>query len=83
VLGDPAEALVGGLREAGCGVEAVPGVRNLAKPEAAPTLFAAALDRCGRVDAAVAVSGRIVTGRFVDSTLDDLQTVVSGCLEAP
>ena len=83
VLGDPGDALVAELREAGSEVVAVPGVRNLSRPESAPTLFAAALDRFGRVDAAVAASGRIVTGRFVDSTLDDLQKVVSGCLEAP
>lgn len=83
VLGDPDDALVADLQAAGSEVVAVPGVRNLAKPESAPALFAAALDRFGRVDAAVAASGRIVTGRFVDSTLDDLQKVVTGCLEAP
>ena len=83
VLGDPDDALVAELREAGATVVAVPGVRNLSRPESAPTLFGAALDRFGRVDAAVAASGRIVTGRFVDSTLDDLHMVVSGCLEAP
>lgn len=83
VLGDPDDALVADLQAAGAEVLAVPGVRNLAKPESAPALFTAALDRFGRVDAAVAASGRIVTGRFVDSTLDDLQKVVTGCLEAP
>ena len=83
VLGDPDDALVAELQEVGSQVVAVPGVRNLAKPESAPALFTAALDRFGRVDAAVAASGRIVTGRFVDSTLDDLQKVVTGCLEAP
>ena len=83
VLGDADEALIAELEEVGSEVVAVPGVRNLSRPESAPTLFAAALDRFGRVDAAVAASGRIVTGRFTDSTLDDLQKVISGCLEAP
>jgi 3-oxoacyl-[acyl-carrier protein] reductase len=44
---------------------------------------AAALGRFGRVDSAVAFSGQIVIGRFVNSTLDDLRAVVTGCLEAP
>jgi 3-oxoacyl-[acyl-carrier protein] reductase len=62
---------------------AVAGVRDLARPGAADELVAAGLDRFGRIDAAVAASGRIVTGRFLDSTVDDLHTVVAGCLEAP
>ena len=43
----------------------------------------AALARFGRVDSAVAFSGRIVTGSFVHSSLEDLQSVVTSCLEAP
>lgn len=83
VLGDPGDALVAELRDAGTEVEVVTGARNLAKPDAAPKLVAAALERFGRLDAAVAFSGRIVTGRFVNSTLDDLRTVLNGCIEAP
>jgi 3-oxoacyl-[acyl-carrier protein] reductase len=83
VLGDPDEALVAELTDSGSDVVAVAGVRNLARPESAPTLVAAALDRFGRIDAAVTASGRIVVGRFVDSTLEDLRKVVTGCLEAP
>lgn len=83
VLGDPDDALVAELRETGREIVAVPGVRDLRKPESAPALVAAALDRFGRIDAAVAFSGQIVVGRFLDSTLDDLQTLVRGCLEAP
>jgi 3-oxoacyl-[acyl-carrier protein] reductase len=83
VVGDPEEGLVAELEKAGATVVAVPGVRNLAKPEAAPALVAAALDRFGRLDAAVAASGQIVTGRFTTSTLADLQKVMTGCLEAP
>jgi NAD(P)-dependent dehydrogenase (short-subunit alcohol dehydrogenase family) len=83
VLGDAPDDLVTALREAGAAVEVVTGVRNLAQPESAPALVAAALERFGRLDAAVAFSGQIVTGRFVHSTIEDLRTVVGGCLEAP
>jgi NAD(P)-dependent dehydrogenase (short-subunit alcohol dehydrogenase family) len=83
VLGDPAAELVTELEAAGAAVEAVPKVRNLVRPESAPALVAAALSRFGRVDAAVAFSGQIVTGRFTRSTIDDLRTVVTGCLEGP
>ncbi len=83
VIGDADAELVSELTKAGATVEAVPGVRNLTKPESAPRLVEAALERFGRVDSAVAFSGQIVTGRFVNSTLDDLRTVVGGCLEAP
>ncbi len=83
VLGDPDAELVAELESMGSKVAAVRGVRNLARPESAPALVAAALEQFGRVDAAVAFSGQIVTGRFTSSTLDDLHTVVSGCLEAP
>jgi NAD(P)-dependent dehydrogenase (short-subunit alcohol dehydrogenase family) len=83
VLGDPADDLVAELEAGGAAVEAVAGVRNLAKPEAAPALVDAGRARFGRIDAAVAFSGQIVTGRFTRSTLDDLRTVVAGCLEGP
>lgn len=83
VLGDPSAELVAELEAAGATVEAVPKVRNLARPESAPALVAAALARFGRVDSAVAFAGQIVTGRFTRSTLDDLRTVVTGCLEGP
>ena len=83
VLGDPDPALVEELEGTGAAVEAVAGVRNLVKPESAPTLVAAALARFGRVDSAVAFSGQIVTGRFTKSSLEDLRTVMSGCLEGP
>ena len=83
VLGDPDDALVAELEAGGTNVEAVANVRNLVKPESAPTLVRVALERFGRLDAAVAFSGQIVTGRFTRSTLEDLRTVVAGCLEGP
>lgn len=83
VLGDPEESLVKDLDAAGVEYEAVTGVRNLSKPESAQSLVNAAMKRFGRIDAAAAFSGMVTTGRFLDSTLDDLHSVVRGCLEAP
>lgn len=83
VVGNPAPGLVDELQALGAEVVAVDGVRNLAEPEAAPKLVAAAMDRFGRLDSAVAFSGRVVTGSFADSTLEQLRSAVSGCLEAP
>ncbi len=83
VLGDPSDELVAELEGTGTTVEVVTGMRDLSRPESAPALVAAAVDRFGRLDSAVAFSGQIVTGRFVNSTLDDLRAVVGGCLEAP
>lgn len=83
VLGEPADDLVAELTDAGASVERVDGVRDLADPAASPALVAAALERFGRLDAAVAASGTIVTGPFLDSTPDDLRAAVRGCLEAP
>jgi 3-oxoacyl-[acyl-carrier protein] reductase len=75
--------LVDELVAAGAEVEVVDGVHNLAEPSAAPALVDAALARFGRIDAAVAASGRIVVGRFLNSDVEDLHAVVKGCLEAP
>jgi 3-oxoacyl-[acyl-carrier protein] reductase len=41
------------------------------------------MEKFGRLDSAVMFSGDIVTGRFVNSTIDDLHAVLRGCLEAP
>jgi NAD(P)-dependent dehydrogenase (short-subunit alcohol dehydrogenase family) len=83
VVGDPAPGLVEELEAAGAAVEVVEGVADLADPDASARLVQAALDRFGRLDAAAAFTGRVVTGRFLQSSVDDLHAVVSGCLEAP
>ncbi|HVM08575.1 MAG TPA: SDR family oxidoreductase [Acidimicrobiales bacterium] len=83
VVGDPEDGLVAELEAAGASVEAVAGVRDLTDPASSARLVEAALARFGRIDAAAAFSGRIVTGRFLRSTVDDLRTVIEGCLEAP
>jgi NAD(P)-dependent dehydrogenase (short-subunit alcohol dehydrogenase family) len=83
VVGDPEAGLVDRLEALGATVEVVTGVKDLTDPAASEQLVAAGLARFGRIDAAVAFSGRIVTGRFLDSTIDDLRAVLGGCLEAP
>lgn len=83
VLGDASPELADELTAAGSAVEAVPGVGNLARPGSAPRLVEAALARFGRIDAAVAASGQIVTGRFLRSSIEDLEKVVNGCIYAP
>lgn len=83
VLGDPSPELVAELEVTGVAVEPVGGVSNLARPGSAQTLVDAGLARFGRLDAAVAASGRIITGRFVHSTIEDLDKIVAGCLHAP
>ena len=81
VVGDPQEGLVDELTTAGAAVEAVDGVRDLTRPESSERLVAAALARFGRIDAAAAASGRVITGRFLRSSVDDLHAVVHGCLK--
>src|SRR4051812_29276875 len=81
VLGDPSDELVAELQATGATVEAVAGARDISKPESSTRLVEAALSRFGRLDAAAAASGRVVTGRFLKSSIDDLHAVVHGCLD--
>ena len=83
VVGDPKPALVDELRAAGTEIEVVEGVGDLSDPAASQRLVDAALTRFGRLDAAAAFSGLVTTGRFLDSTIDDLRFVEKGCLETP
>ncbi len=83
VIGDAPDSLITRLESLGAAVEPVPGVSNLAEPDSAPRLARAALERFGRIDSAVAFSGAIVTGRFINSSLEDLRSVLHSCLEAP
>lgn len=83
VIGSPAEGLVDEVRELGSTVVSVDGVRNLADPDAATRLVAAALDGFGRIDAAVAFSGQIIGGSFLDSTDEQLDALFNGCVRGP
>ena len=82
-LGDPSPELVAELEATGATVLAVDGVSNMSKPESAPKLVAATLEKFGHIDAAVIASGQIIPGKFVDATLEDLDKIVYGCLHAP
>ena len=83
VLGDPGADLVGDLTARGAAVEVVEGVRDLSDPAASERLVAAAKARFGRIDSATAFTGRIVVGRFLRSSADDVRAALAGCVEAP
>ena len=82
-LGDPSIGLADEVSELGAAVVAVEGCRDLAAPGSAQRLVDSALERFGRLDSAVAFSGRIVTGRFMRSSVEDLRAVMEGCMVAP
>jgi NAD(P)-dependent dehydrogenase (short-subunit alcohol dehydrogenase family) len=83
VLGDPGQQLVVELEGLGATIEAVSDVKYLARPETAPKLVAAALDRFDRLDSAIAFPTWLVAGLFVKSTADDLRKALEGSVEAP
>ena len=83
VLGDPEPDLVAELEALGSTVVAVPNVLDLADPSSAQRLVDAAMERFGRLDAAVGGSGRVIVGKFVDSSAEQLDAVLQGCLVAP
>jgi 3-oxoacyl-[acyl-carrier protein] reductase len=82
VVGMPADGLVEELEGLGATVEVVDGIRKL-DADAAAALVQRALDRFGRLDAAVAFTGRVVTGPFLDADPADLDKVIAGCLHEP
>lgn len=83
VLGDASTDLVDELGGLGARAVSVSGCGDMATTEQANRLVGAALDHFGRLDSAVMFSGQIVTGRFVNSSVDDLRQVLAGCVEAP
>jgi len=82
-LSNPEDGLVADLEGLGATVEVIDAPRDLADPAASQALVDGTLARFGRMDAACAFSGQIVIGRFMESSAEDLQRVVRGCLEAP
>ncbi|NDA79476.1 MAG: SDR family oxidoreductase, partial [Actinobacteria bacterium] len=73
VLGDPSPNLVSELESMGARIVPVTGHSDLSSPESAQAQADAALATFGRLDSAVMFSGQIVTGRFVNSTIDQLR----------
>ena len=83
VLGDATAELVAELESTGASVTNLTGVRDVSIEGATERLVEAALASFGRLDAAVAASGTIVPGKFMKSSIEDLRTIVTGCLEGP
>ena len=83
VVGDPADGLVAELEALGATVEVLEGIRNLSDDASSDRMVAAAMARFGRIDAAAAFTGAIVTGRFVHSDVADMRKVLAGCIEVP
>jgi NAD(P)-dependent dehydrogenase (short-subunit alcohol dehydrogenase family) len=83
VVGDPEDGLVAELEAAGAAVAVAEDAGDLSRPEVTERLVSMAIDRFGRLDAAVAFTGRIVVGRFLRSGVDDLRDALVGCVEAP
>jgi NAD(P)-dependent dehydrogenase (short-subunit alcohol dehydrogenase family) len=83
VIGDPHEGLVHELESLGARVVAVSGVRDLSDPTSSLRLADAAINAFGRIDAAAVSSGRVVTGRLLQSSIKDLDSVYQGCLVSP
>jgi len=76
VVGNGSDELAAELQGLGAVVEVVPNVQDLADPKNSDLLVERALITFGRIDSAVMFSGQIVTGRFVNSSLEDLRLVV-------
>ncbi|MEL0284691.1 MAG: SDR family oxidoreductase, partial [Ilumatobacter sp.] len=83
VIGDPEQGLVDELEALGATVAVAERVWDVADPDVAERLVGTGLDRFGRIDAATAFTGHIVTGRFLDSTTDDLHALERGLIDAP
>ena len=83
VVGGASESFTQELRHLGAAVEVVPLERKALDAHAAEKLVAAGIARFGRLDAAVAFPGNIVSGKFMTSSLEDLQKIVVSCFEAP
>ncbi len=83
VVGNAKPPLVDELESMGAAVEVVSGVRDLSDPTTAQRLVEAGLARFGAIHAAAAFSGQIITGRFLDSTPEQLDKLYSGCMVAP
>ena len=83
VVGDASDELCAELKTAGATVENVTGVRDLAEEGVSERLVKKAIDAFGRVDSATAFTGRIVVGRFLKSSVEDMRAVNEGCIVAP
>ena len=77
---DDASGLRADLEAGGATVEIVSGV-DLMTEDGNAALVAAALDRFGRIDAACLVTGQIITGPFLEATVEQWERVKSANLD--
>lgn len=83
VVGDADSELVTELESYGATVVNVEGGSKARDEEDYARLLRAGIERFGQVHAATMFSGRVVTGKFVDSTMNDLDAVYQGCVVQP
>jgi NAD(P)-dependent dehydrogenase (short-subunit alcohol dehydrogenase family) len=83
VLGDASPGLVEEVTALGARAVDVTGTNHLLEAEGSQRLVDAAMSEFGRIDGATTATGIIVTGRFLNSKVEDLHKVVKGCLEVP
>lgn len=83
VIASPLDGLVDELTGLGAAVEVVDERVRLRDADATNTFVDRALERFGRIDAAVAFTGRVVTGSFLESTRADLDQALTGCVVEP
>ncbi|MCB0974833.1 MAG: SDR family oxidoreductase [Actinobacteria bacterium] len=83
VIADPADGLVDELKSAGVDVVDVKGATDMTAEGNADKMVKAALDAFGRLDSATSFGGDIMLGAFLDSSIEDLRSMVVGGLEAP
>ena len=84
VIGEPQQGLADELNALGCAVEVVEGVADLGDPSSVTRLVEAALTRFGKIDAACIRTGNnpVLTGDFLDSSLEQLRLVTKGNVES-
>jgi len=83
VVGKASDDLIAELEGLGAAVVNVPDGARARTAEDFQAFVQAGLDRFGRIDTAAMFSGHVIVGRFLDSTVEDLQKVMHGCVEQP
>lgn len=83
VLGDASPGLVEEVTALGANAVDVTGTNHLLEAEGSQRLVDAAMSEFGRIDGATTATGIIVTGRFLNSKVEDLHKVMKGCIEVP
>lgn len=83
IVGDADAELVAELESYGAEVLNVEGGSRAKSFEDYSALVSAGLSRFGQIHSATMFSGLVVTGKFLDSTIADLDSVYQGCMVQP